>query len=172
MNIRLRENSVGYRFEQGNIVRVDSEFIHSQVVQPALRVLSDLRYSGAQEEFLKAHGHYRSGKTKEAMNECVKALESTMKVICDKRKWIYSNKAAASELLKVCFQNNLVPVFWQSHYSALRSLLESGIPTARNRLSAHGQGAAPVDVPEHVASYLIHETAAAILFLVEAEKSI
>ena len=170
LNIRLRENAVGYRFENGSIVRVDSEFIHSEVVQPVLRVLHDADYSGPQEEFLKAHEHYRAGKTKEAMNECVKSLESTIKVICDKKRWVYSNKAAASELLQVCFQNGLVPTFWQSHYSALRSLLESGVPTARNRLSAHGQGATPVDVPVHIASYLIHQTAAAILFLVEAAK--
>lgn len=170
VNIRLRENAVGYRFEHGQVVRVDSEFVHSEVVQPVLRVLNDAAYAGPQEEFLKAHEHYRSGKTKEAMNECVKSLESTLKVICDKRGWAYSKKAAASELLQLCFQNDLVPAFWQSHYSALRSLLESGVPTARNRLSAHGQGATPVDVPEHIASYLIHETAAAILFLVEAER--
>lgn len=170
LNIRLRENAVGYRFEHGQVVRVDSEYIHSEVVQPVLRVLNDADYSGPQEEFLKAHEHYRSGKTKEAMNECVKALESTLKVICDKQGWVYSNRAAASELLQVCFEKNLVSDFWQSHYSALRSLLESGVPTARNRLSAHGQGATPVDVPEHIASYLIHQTAAAILFLMEAEK--
>ena len=169
LNHRFQEHGVGYRFENGQIVRVDSQLIHSEVVKPALALLGQRQYTGAQEEFRRAHEHYRAGRAKEALNECLKAFESVMKAVCDRRGWRYGDSATAKGLIKVCFDNELVPTFWQAHFSALRSLLESGIPTGRNKLSAHGQGAAPTTVPMHVVGYVLHMTAAAIVFLAEAE---
>ena len=92
-----------------------------------------------------------------------------MKAICDKRRWNYPKNITANGLIDICLNKELVPSFWQSHYSALRSLLESGVPTGRNKLSGHGQGTAPVAVPDHLAAYMLHMTASAIVFLAEAE---
>lgn len=92
-----------------------------------------------------------------------------MKAICDKRRWRYPKNATAKALIAVCFENKLIPEFWQSQYSGLRTLLESGVPTGRNKLSGHGQGTAPVEVPGHIAAYMLHMTASAIVFLAEAE---
>ena len=169
LNQRFQEHGVGYRFEYGQIVRVDSQLIHSEVVKPALTLLGQRQYAGAQQEFLQAHEHYRAGKAKEALNECLKAFESVMKTICYRRGWTYADGATAKVLIKVCFDNEIIPPFWQSHFSALRNLLESGIPTGRNKLSGHGQGAAPTTVPIHIVGYVLHMTAAAIVFLAEAD---
>lgn len=171
LNGRFKEHGVGYCFAGGKIVRIDSEFIHSETVRPALRILDRRQYAGAQEEFLKAHENYRNGNAKEALNECLKSLESVMKTICDKRGWAYDERATASKLIDICFNNGLVPSFWQSQFDALRSLLKSGVPTARNRLGGHGQGATPKPVPGYVAGYALHMTAAAIVFLADAEAS-
>ena len=143
LNQRFKEHGIGFQFVDGKVIRVDAEFVHAEVVKPALKLLHGRRYAGAQEEFLSAHQHYRKGETKEALNECLKAFESVMKTICDKRKWRYPKGATAKALIDVCLQNELIPEFWQSHYSALRSVLESGVPTGRNRLSGHGQGRRP-----------------------------
>ena len=169
LNSRFKEHGVGYQFVDGQIVRMDSEYVHSEAIKPALGVVRQKRYAGAQQEFLNAHLHYRKGETKEALNDCLKAFESVMKAICDKRRWNYPNNVTASGLIDICLEKELIPAFWQSHYSALRSLLESGVPTARNKQSAHGQGTTPVAVPEHLASYVLHMTASAIVFLAEAE---
>ena len=169
LNQRFQEHGVGYRFENGQIVRVDSQLIHSEVVKPALMLLGQRQYAGARQEFLQAHEHYRAGRTKEALNECLKAFESVMKSICYRRGWSLGDGATAKALIQVCFDNQIVPPFWQSHFSALRSLLESGIPTGRNKLSGHGQGAAPTTVPMHLVGYVLHMTAAAIVFLAEAD---
>ena len=171
LNDRFREHGVGYYYANGKIVRVDSEFVHSEVVQPALRILNREEYAGAQQEFLQAHKHYRAGRTKEALNECLKSLESVMKSICDRRGWSYDQGAGANKLIGICFDNGVVPSFWQTQFTALRSLLEGGVPTARNRLGGHGQGAAPKPVPRHIAGYVLHMTAAAVVFLAEAEAS-
>lgn len=171
LNGRFKEHGVGYCFTDGRIIRIDSEFIHSEVVRPALRILDQRQYTGAREEFLKAHEHHRNGNAKEALNECLKSLESVMKSICDKRGWLYDERATASKLIDICFKNDLVPSFWQSQFDALRSVLKSGAPTARNKLGGHGQGATPKPVPGYVAAYALHMTAAAIVFLADAEAS-
>ena len=171
LNERFKEHGVGYYYTNGKIIRVDDEFIHSEVVRPALGILNRKEYAGAQEEFLQAHKHYREGRIKEALNECLKSIESVMKSICDKRGWNYDQRMGANKLIEICFDNGIVPQFWKSHFDALRSLLEGGVPPARNKLSGHGQGTAPKPVPQHIASYVLHMTAAAIVFLAEADSA-
>lgn len=169
LNHRMREHAVGYQYSDGEIIRVDSEFVHTEVVKPALKLLRQKHFTGAQQEFLKAHEHYRQGNAKEALNECLKAFESVMKAICDKRGWSYPPNATAKSLIKVCFDEGLVPTFWRQHYSSLQSMLESGVPTGRNKLGDHGQGTKPVDVPSYLVSYMLHMTASAIVFLADAD---
>ncbi len=170
LNQRFKEHGVGYQFTNRQIIRIDSEFTHTEIVKPALRLLGQKQYAGAQQEFLKAHEHYRKGNAKEALNECLKAFESVMKAICDKRGWSYGKNATAKPLIQVCFDNGLIPSFWQSHYSSLRNILESSVPTGRNKLSGHGQGTTPEAVPDHLVAYMLNMTASAIVFLSEAEE--
>lgn len=169
LNHRFKEHGIGYQFAGGEIIRVDSELIHAEVVKPALHLLSQRQYKGVQEEFLKAHEHYRHGNAKEALNECLKSFESMMKAVCDNRGWAYSGDATAKNLIKACMDNGLVPVFWQQNFNALQSLLESSVPTGRNKLGGHGQGSASVAVPDYLVAYMLHMTAAAIVFLAEAD---
>ena len=172
LNLRFREHGVGYQFESPQIFRIDSEYIHSEVIKPALRLLEQKHYTGAQEEFLKAHEHYRKGNAKEALSNCLNAFESVMKSICSKQSWSVDKNATAKDLIKICLDNDLIPSFWQSHYSSLRSLLESSVPTGRNNLSGHGQGMKPVSVPEHLVAYMLHMTASSIVFLGDSEKNL
>jgi len=78
LNARFKEHSISFQYVAGNVIRVDSELLHTEVVKPALTLLRRPGYAGAQAEFLKAHEHYRDGNTKEALSECLKAFESTM----------------------------------------------------------------------------------------------
>jgi hypothetical protein len=110
LNQRFLEHGVGYQYESGEIIRVDSKLVHAEVVKPALGVLTNPIYSGANEEYLSAHQHYRDGKYKECLNDCLKSFESTMKAICSKRGWTYDkDKDTAKKLIDICFDNGLVP---------------------------------------------------------------
>lgn len=171
INTRLREHGLGFEYDD-EIIRIDAEFVHADAVKPALSLLRSKRFSGAEQEFMSAFSHFRKGNNKEALNEALKSLESTMKTIYDGRKWTYSKKDTASRLIKIAFDNKLVPAFWESHFTALRTTLEAGVPTARNNLSGHGQGSVPTEIPTHLASYVLHLTASAIVFLVKADESL
>ena len=172
INHRLREHGVGYEYVSGEIIRVDSKILHKEVVKPALVLLSDEKYQGANEEFLKAHEHYRHSRHKECLNECLKAFESVMKAICDGRGWQYNKGDTAKALINVCLSNGLFPSFMQTQLSGVRTILESGVPTVRNKLGGHGQGASVITVPESLASYILHLTAANIVLLANAERGL
>ena len=170
LNCRFREHGAGYQYESGQIVRVDSQLIHAEVVRPALRMLSDPMYEGANAEFLGAHEHYRKGRYKECLNDCLKAFESCIKAICKERGWHHTERATANSLINIVFDEGLIPAFMQSHFTGLRSTLESGVPTVRNKLSGHGQGAEEINVPDYIAAYALHLTASNILLLAKADE--
>ncbi|WP_409334795.1 DUF7014 domain-containing protein [Bradyrhizobium neotropicale] len=105
--------------------------------------------------------------------ECCKCFESTMKIICDKRGWTYDSRATVSDLVRVCFENGLVPLYWQTHFSGLRSVLGSSIATPRNRQASHGASSGPAhEPPDELVSYVPHMTTATVLFLAEAEQQL
>jgi hypothetical protein len=172
INHRFYEQGLGYQYESPEIIRVDSKLIHAEVVKPALVLLSDMIYKGANDEYLKAHEYYRDGNNKDCLIYCLKAFESVMKAICDKHNWAYAQGDTAERLLALCFSHHLIPLYLQSQYSSLRSTLVNGIPTARNQLAGHGQGSTPIEVPPYIAAYLLHLTATSILFLTDAEKEL
>ena len=172
LNARFKEHGVGYQYVSFEIIRVDSEFLHSNAVKPALQLLAPKRYKGANDEFLAAHEHFRHNRHKECLNDALKAFESTMKIICAKRKWTHGPNDTSKALIEVCLSNGLIPSYLTSQFTSLRSLLESGTATIRNKAGGHGQGTSLQVVPEFLAAYSLHLTASTILFLIRAEEAL
>lgn len=171
LNTRLLENAIGYEFREGEIIRIDNKLLHQEVVIPSLHFLSSQEFKNANDEYLSAHEHFRHGRTKECLNDSLKALETTLKIICDLNGWEYEkSKATASPLIKVILEKGLIPTFLQQHFTSLRSTLESGVPTIRNKMSGHGQGSEAIEVPMHYASYMLYLTGTTINFLVSCYK--
>ncbi|MEC5323578.1 STM4504/CBY_0614 family protein [Aurantimonas sp. A3-2-R12] len=171
-NHRCRQAGFGYSFENGQMVRVDSQLLHEEAVKPALAVLTDPVFKNADSEFRNAHDHWRRGNNAEVLVDCLKAFESTMKIIAAERNWAVPPRVTASQLVAVMLENDLIPSFYQTQMAGLRSVLESGIATPRNRVGGHGAGSSPADpIPEELVKYVLHLTAATILFLVDAHKA-
>ena len=168
LNERFKEHGVGYQFEENSIIRVDSQFAHAIAIKPAINLIQKKGYEGVNKDFMAAFEHYRHGRNSSAMNECLKAFESTMKVICEKNKWDYAKNATASPLIDVCLRNGLVPDYWSAQFKSLKAILESSVPTGRNKESSHGQGSERTEIPNYLVSYMINMTASAIVFLVSA----
>lgn len=173
LNERFKESGVGYQFLSDEIIRVDSQLIHSEVVKPTLLLLGKEQWlTGSNDEFLAAHEHYRHKRYKECLNDCLKSFESLMKSIHEKHGWEYSPNDTASKLINSCLSHNLIPAYLQSQFTSLKTMLETGVPTIRNRNSGHGQGTDVKDVSEEMASYMLHLTATNLLFLSKCEKNI
>lgn len=167
LNERFKESGIGYSFDGSEIIRVDSTYVHAEITKPTIALLWSNKFKGANEEYLKAHEHYRHGRNKECLTECLKAFESVMKSICKEKGWTYNQTDTAKKLIQICFQNGLVPTFTQNQFTSLQNLLESGIPTIRNKLGGHGQGQTPQKVDDEMTRYGLNLTGTNIIFLIE-----
>ncbi len=168
LNRTFIQHGLGYEFTAGELIKIDSTYIHAEVLRPELQLLQDAGadFSGPLDEFLKAHEHHRPGNLKVAINSALKAFESTLKAICTARGWPFDPQSAtAKQLLDAVYAVDLVPSYLQPHLCGLRSALEAGVPTIRNNYSGHGQGATPITVPGHYVRFALHLAAADIVFL-------
>ncbi len=174
LNYRFREHAIGYQYESGQIIEVNSQYLHYETVEPAISLLHDAKFEGALDEFMRAHKSYRERNYKDAIVNSSNAFESTMRTICDIRGWTYPQNATSSKLIDILFNKNLVSSEMKSHFTSLGSTLKSGVPTIRNKRGqgGHGQGSEQVEVPEHIVAYVLHLTASNIVFLVEAHKKL
>jgi hypothetical protein len=167
LNDRFKEEGIGYSFDGGELIRIDSTYTHSEITKPTISLLWNSKFQGANEEYLKAHKHYRHGRNKECLTECLKALESVIKSICQEKNWIFSERDTARKLIQICFKNELVPTFTQNQFTSLQNLIESGIPTIRNKLGGHGQGQTPQIVDDEMTRYGLNLTGTNIIFLIK-----
>jgi hypothetical protein len=170
LNERFRENDFGYELTKGHIVRVDNKLLHKDILNQVIQLTNECLFINANEEFLSALDHLRNKRNKEALNDGLKAFESTMKIIIHDMGWNYQQDDTASKLIQKCLDQELIPKFLQSQFSALRTILEAGIPTIRNKNSGHGQGPTKIIVPDSLASYSIYMTGTCINYLIELFK--
>ena len=166
LNSRFLEHGIGYSYENGIIIKKDSQFIHEQITRNALFLLNYKEFDGAQEEFLNSHKFFRTGEKEQALAEALKSFESTMKIICDLQSWKYPENATAIPLLNILIDNELIPKSLTSHFSGLRSTLESGLPTIANKQARHGQGKQKRDIDNEIVEYALNLCATNIVLLI------
>jgi hypothetical protein len=145
------------------IIKKDDETIYETATKPVLSLLSDSRYKTANLEYLEALDDYRKGDWGDSLTKCCSALESAMKIICEKRRWEYSQNDTAAVLVRTivatagleqCFEQPLI-----------------FIATLRNKYSkSHGAGAQPKKATASIALLGLNLTASAMLFLSEETK--
>ena len=141
------------------IIVVEEEVAYQEAVKPALAILGHHQFTVANTEFRDGLEHYRRKRHRDCLTSCGSALESVLKVICDRKGWNYNDRAALGELLDlVIAQLGLEPVFAEKFKL---------LATVRNRSSSsHGGGGSPRVVDHHLAQYMVTATAATIVFLI------
>ena len=77
LNHRFQEHAIGYQYTGGQIVEINSQYLHSETVEPAITLLHDAGFEGALQEFMTAHKYYRERDYKEAIVNASNAFEST-----------------------------------------------------------------------------------------------
>jgi hypothetical protein len=169
LNYRFRENGVGYEYSNGKIIRIDNKLLHRETIKPTLLLLTEKKFKNANDEFLKAHDHYKHKRNKECLNECLKSFESTIKIICTENKWTYNQTDTAKALINILLTNKFLPNYNESSLNALKQLLEGTVPTVRNKNSAHGAGETTIVVPDYLANYMLYITGATIRLLVDTQ---
>jgi hypothetical protein len=170
IDVRLRENGTVYRVVDGHITKSTDDYSHNEVVVPALLGLSEAGFENALKEFHEALAAHREGKYDIVLQKANHAFESTMKVIAGKMRWPYEQTATAKKMIDVMMANGLVPAMRDSSLKALVTVLESDLPTLRNKMpsAGHGAGESQDAIPESVAAYALNVAAANVRLLVES----
>lgn len=141
------------------VIRVDDEVTYQEALKPALSALGAAHFGTANSEFLNAIEDYRKSDYSDCLTKCCSALESVLKVICDRSRWPYSTTDTAGPLLDTVIENSDLDSFF------VQPLML--IATIRNRLSSsHGAGTETRTVDQHIAQFAVTSTAAAIVLLV------
>jgi hypothetical protein len=160
LNKRFREHGIGYEFAGGELIRVDSKYIHAN---PCVRPLACFTTREMGFRGLAKSSWKRTSTTGKRITK--------RPAVCTAKGWAFDpHKDTAKALLEIVFANGLVPPYIQQQLKHLQLLLETSAPVMRNKAAAHGQGPAPVSVPQHYVAYTLHMTASNIVFLVESFK--
>lgn len=178
LNYRFKENSVGYEYVDGQIIRIDNTFTHKEIVKPAIKLLYEENFVGVSDEFFKAHEYYRKKEYKDAILYAGKSFESIMKTICENMKYDYNkDKDTASKLISILCNEHFIPTELKNHFdgldkvlTGLKMSLESGLPTLRNKKSGHGQGEDITYVSEQLVVYALNLSATNIVLLANLYK--
>lgn len=166
LNERLKRHHLGYEFCNGMVIKKTNKVTHETIVKPALKLLCDEEFKGAEDEYLKAWKQFMDGDNQGAILNAAKAFESFMKIICSKMHYSFDKeKDTAKKLLEHLKSNNFFPSYLENHLNALITTLESGAPTVRNKTSGHGQGEERISVPDDYATYVLNLVASNIVFL-------
>jgi AbiJ N-terminal domain 4 len=165
----LRENGTIYRVVDGKVVISTDDFTHEEAVVPALQALSLAGFANARAEFHAALAHYRKGEFADVLTKANHAFESTMKIISSKMRWSFNENDTAAKLVSLMITNGLCPPMRQSALTGLRTLLESDVPTLRNKTpsAGHGAGTKTPSASGPIATYAIVASAANIRLLIE-----
>lgn len=143
------------------VIRRDSEVLHLNAIEPALQLLRNPGFAGANKEFLAALDDFRKADYGDCLIKCGSAFESVLKVICVRKKWPYQPNDTAAPLLRTVINQSGMESFFEQPLIL--------IATLRNKLSgAHGAGQDVRDATEAKAQYAINSTAAAVLLLVSS----
>jgi AbiJ N-terminal domain 4 len=165
INGRFEEHSVGYQFENGEIIRVDSKLTHAEIIKPALVLLTESAFSKANEDFMTAHRHYRAKEFKDCVTAANRAFESMLKAICDTEKWEYGKGDRAAELVTKVRNKGLFSHDFDRGFDSYVAMLKAGLPAVRNDAGGHGEGLASPAVTAGIARFAINLTATNLLFL-------
>lgn len=171
LNDRFKQHNLGYEVTSGVLVRIDSRAVHAQYVKPALQLLCDEEFAGAEDEYRKAFEARRAGNNKDAILNAGKCFESVLKTICEKKKYPFNpQKDTANTLLNILKAQGFFPEYLESHLNGIITTLQSGAPTVRNKVAGHGQGSEITDAPDCLVDYVLGLVAVNSVLLVKLYK--
>jgi len=151
-----------WRLLNKSIIRVDSEYLHSEVIAKTQALLRENAAAGALEEFSEAVSCLTGGQDKDAIINAHKSVESVMKVclgIEEPKKF--------GELLHLIIKSKIVPEYYREFLTHFEKLALATVKERNLPARAHGQGAEPTEVPKPLAEFAVHLAGAVNLFMIQ-----
>lgn len=166
LNSILDEEESEWRMIDGQMCKLDSQFLEMHVVARAYELLKAEGYEGALDELTQARNELSAGNVKGAIHNACKSLESVLKAV------IGADSGSASHLIRQLSEIGFYDGLPEDFARAFDEQVLMALPFMRNRLGGHGQGAAVVDVPRIYGELAVHLAAAFALFIVRRSTEI
>lgn len=171
LNGRFKQHNLGYEVINGQLVRIDNQVVHAQYIKPALQLLCDEEFVGAEDEYRNAFEARCAGNNKDAILNAGKCFESVLKTICEKKKYSFNpQKDTANTLVNILKAQGFFPEYLESHLNGIITTLQSGAPTVRNKVAGHGQGSEITEAPDCLVDYVLGLVAVNSVLLVKLYK--
>ncbi len=151
------------RILDGYIIKLDSVFLESEILNKAYELLKDSHFEKACRDFLNARNNLTTGDYSGTIIEANNAIESTLKKVLDKEKGDQGN------LKKWLMKSGIIPDYFQGFCEHFEGLLQSAF-TIANESSRHGKKEIPDkrnEVNYAVASFFLHLAGSLIVFFME-----
>lgn len=160
-----REVEVIKTVTEPRIMLKSTQFLHSEVVAPAIALLSNVGdFETSHSEFVKANEELRHGRYADCITTCCNSLESAIKSICKQNNW--KSSGALDNLLQVLVSKKFIE---PCHRKAIDSL---GVIRSEIGDSHDLGGTDKRYVPTLLdARHAVHLAASNIVFLVERAKN-
>ena len=149
-------------------ISIDSQYLHEEVIKKTRKLFYDLKFQGPLQEFDDALAALENQDYDTAINEALKAFESTMKAILQELKHPFNPKWAAKDLIKALTEAGVIPTTFGSLSTGVRTVLESGLPSIRNAPGvAHGSGRDPKEIEQSYAQFAVHLCGSYVVFMIK-----
>jgi len=109
LNDRFKEHKLGYRFEKGHIIRLDSEVIHEATTRPAFETLRGEVFAEANDALGRAYEGQRKGDRRACFASCREVLVETLRGIHASRGWPAPGEVTARTFMVSASKRGLLP---------------------------------------------------------------
>lgn len=160
LNSLLDLHDCPWRFMEGEFFKLDADFLGARQVEQAHGALAAHGFEGAANEFAQARKHAAGGEPMDTIVYAAKSFESVLKVMTGR------GHVNADRLIKALASEGLLDDLPDYFRAGFGEQVLKTLPTLRNNLGGHGQGAQVVSVPPLYAELALQLAAAFNNFLI------
>ena len=153
------------------IIRIDSKYLHNEVIKKTLTLLYDNSFKAALNEFENALEKYTKKEYPEAITYANSAFESVMKMIVGKDNLDAGQLIAELKKLEIR-GTKFLPSHYENFGIEIKKLLNC-LPITRNEKGIpHGKGSKIESVDKSFAEFALHLSGSFIVFLIERSEEL
>lgn len=149
-----------WRIVNGEFFKLDADFMGARLAGTAHDALAANGFTGAADEYAKARQYLATDAIKEAIINANNSFESVMKVLTGQ------SHLNADKLIKALQNQGYLDDLPDSVRSSFGEQVLKALPSLRNRLGGHGQGAEVISVPKIYGELAVQLAAAFHNFLI------
>ncbi|MEQ8286878.1 hypothetical protein [Thalassospira sp.] len=167
INYRLKLAGVGFKFSGDNLIPIDDEMLTNDAVIPTISLLNQDFLAEPYGYLRQAFIDYKSGTQESlqtAIDNTVKSIEATLKIIFDDLNIVYGPKDTYMPLIQRAMENDLFPTISRDKAVPIANELKA-LGEIRNKEGGHG--APDRNVSDKAVRLAIHHATANLLYIVE-----